>query len=62
MTRALNITFYRGYSNAAENCVVPFDGDEYLKKKVSGHMSHKVLTFLKQGITLMRDVRDFFFY
>ena len=30
-SRALNIMFYSRYSNTAENCVVPFDGDEYLK-------------------------------
>ena len=62
-SRALNTMFYRRYSNTAENSVVPFDGDEYQKrKKVSGHVSHNVLTFLKQGITIMRDVRDFFFH
>ena len=39
-SRALNTMFYRRYSNIAENSVVPFEGDEYLKRKKSPVMCH----------------------
>jgi len=60
-SRALNVMFYRRYSNTPENCVVPFDGDECLKKGIRSYVTQG-FDFLKQGITLMRDVRDFFFH
>ena len=42
-SHALNIMLYRRYSNTAVNFVVPYDGDEYLKKKtdISVHVTQR---------------------
>jgi len=61
-SRALNIMFDRRHSNTAENCVVSFDGDEYLyTKKKNGHISHNVFDFFKTRIHTNERCSRFFF-